>query len=190
MKKTIIFIMMLTCFCMASKPTHYNPTHYFEGKWYKCYESNIKPAMFEKAPKCSTTNGGLCEDYDAKGNMIHRRDSWGSESWYEYNAKGNRIHRRDSNGYEEWYEYDAKGNKIHLMASNGFEVWLEYDAKGNQIHFKRTNGEESWSEHDAKGNQIHWWSSDGQESWYKWFFDEKNNKKYQCRVDKNGNPSF
>ena len=121
MKKIIITLLLISAFAIGAQ----NPTHYFEGKWYKCYENDIE-LVVEKLPKCSTTNG-VCADYD---------------------SKGNKIHVRDSDGYEWWYDYDSKGNEIHYKDTDGVELW------------------------------------------YKWFFDEKNNTKYQCEVDENGNPSF
>ena len=52
------------------------------------------------------------------------------EAWTEYNAAGNVIHRKDSDGNEMWQEYDAAGNVIHLKDSDGWEEWTEYNADG------------------------------------------------------------
>ena len=59
----------------------------------------------------------------------------------------------------------------------------DYDAKGNKIHRRWSDGDEWWSDYDSKGNMIHRRDSYGNEWWFKWFFDEKKNKKYRCYVD-------
>lgn len=165
MKKTIIAILMLTCFCMAGT----KPTHYFEGRWYHCVELSIVEPVKPKLQKC-TTSKGVCADYDSKGNMIHSKNA----------------------GYEYWYDYDTKGNIIHKQSGN-FDFWCEYDDRGNKIHEIMKSGNykiEFWFEYDSKGNTIHMWDSDGYKWWTKWFYDDKINIKYQCDVDKNDNPYF
>lgn len=135
MKKTIFFIMILVCFCIAQDKR--NPTHFFENKWYYCLESHIKPVVEKKMPKCSTPIGE-CADYDSKGNMIHYKDSEGCEFWYEYDTKGNNIHEMNSKGAEMWYEYDADGNEIYVRTilvrlGFDFELWFKwfFDEKKN-----------------------------------------------------------
>ena len=56
MKQIIIGILVLLTVSMA------DPTHYIDGKWYSCDQS----------------------DYDSKGNRIHEKSSDGYESWYKY----------------------------------------------------------------------------------------------------------
>ena len=163
MKKMIISILLLACCCIANKPTHY-----FEGKWYNCIEYKIVKPKYYNQTVCNEY--GTCFDYDSKGNLIHCKTSDGVEWWSDYDSKGNWIHWKWSNGFEYWFDYDSKRNKIHYKnSSNGFESWSDYDSKGNEIHVKYSNGDESW---------------------YKWFFNKKENTKYQCDVDRNGNPEF
>ena len=162
MKKMIISILLLACCCIASKPTHY-----FEGKWYNCNEYVIVEPKYYNQTVCS--EDGTCIDYD---------------------SKGNKIHYKNSNGYESWSDYDSKGNRIHVKRSDGAELWYDYDSKGNMIQRKDSNGDEMWHDYDSKGNEIHWKDSNGYEWWYKWFFNKKENKKYQCYVDRDGNPEF
>lgn len=50
------------------------------------------------------------EEYDANGNLIHYKASYGVEWWREYDAYGNEIHYKASNGYEEWHEYEFWDN--------------------------------------------------------------------------------
>lgn len=68
---------------------------------------------------------------DSKGNVVHRKDSDGYESWYEYDENNNEIHYKNTNGYEVWYEYDENNNIIHTKNSFGSEAW--YDSRGNRI---------------------------------------------------------
>ena len=65
----------------------------------------------------------------------------------EYDNNGNLIHSKDSNGSEGWYKYDSNGNLIHSQNSHGLEKWYEYDSNGNQIHYKDNDGEEYWHEY-------------------------------------------
>ena len=37
-------------------------------------------------------------EYDEKGNLVHYKNSDGSESWSEYDEKGNEIHYKNSDG--------------------------------------------------------------------------------------------
>ncbi len=116
----------------------------------------IKENLGEKVCKELSVNGkkvslelevfGI-EEYDSKGNMIHSKDSYGDEYWYEYDSKGNKIHSKDSDGDEWWYEYDSKGNVIHYKDSSGSEIWREYDSKGKEIHRKTSEGSEWWYEY-------------------------------------------
>ena len=39
-------------------------------------------------------------EYDADGNMIHSKNSYGCEAWNEYDAGGNIIHAKSSVGYD------------------------------------------------------------------------------------------
>ena len=39
-------------------------------------------------------------------NRTHLKYLSGDEEWYEYDAKGKVIHYKDSDGMEKWYEYD------------------------------------------------------------------------------------
>ena len=106
-------------------------------------------------------------EYDSNGNMIHYKDSYGYEYWMEYDSNGNEIHYKNSDGYEEWKEYDSNGNEIHYKKSNGYEYWMEYDSNGNEIHFKDSNGYEYWKEYDSNGNMIHYKNSDGYKCSYR-----------------------
>ena len=65
----------------------------------------------------------------------------------EYDNNENLIHFKDSNGSEVWYKYDSNGNLIHSQNSHGLEKWYEYDSNGNQIHYKDNDGEEYWHEY-------------------------------------------
>lgn len=187
MKKTIIAIMMLACFCMAGGlPSEY----YFEGKTYMCEEDYIIVPELPKLPKCSNVSKGDCADYDAKGNEIHAKLANGREWWNEYDAKGNLIHWKSNSGAEWYWKYDTEGNKILSKDNRGTKFWNEFDAKGNRIHTKSNFGKEWWYEYNAKGYIIHTKDSQGHEWWYKWFFDKKNNKQYGCHVDQNGNPKL
>ena len=47
---------------------------------------------------------------DSNGNVVHRKDSNGSEYWKEYDENNNEIHYKDSDGFEAWY--DSEGNRI------------------------------------------------------------------------------
>ena len=116
MKQIIIGILVLLTVSMA------DPTHYIDGKWYSCDQS----------------------DYDSKGNLIHEKSSGGYELWYDYDSKVNQIHEKSSGGHESWYDYDSKGNRIHAKSSGGHELWFDYDSKGNRIHEKSSDGYESW----------------------------------------------
>jgi hypothetical protein len=68
---------------------------------------------------------------DSKGNVVHTKNSYGYEVWYDYDENNNQRHFKASNGYEQWREYDEKNNQIHLKDSYGYETW--YDSKGNRI---------------------------------------------------------
>ena len=72
------------------------------------------------------------QEYDSNENVIHCKNSDGSEYWKEYDSNGNEIHSKDSNGFEEWREYDSNGNLIHYKDSNGDECsfHVEYYPSG------------------------------------------------------------
>ena len=116
---------------------------------------------------------GFIEECDAKNNLIHSKNSDGSENWNEYDAKNNLIHSKNSDGSENWNEYDAKNNLIHYKDSRGYEYWNEYDANNNLVHYKNSRGYEYWKEYDEKNNLVHYKNSDGSENWNE--YDAKNN---------------
>ena len=72
------------------------------------------------------------ENYDERGNVIHKKDSDGDECWFEYDERGNKIHSKRSSGDEWWFERDERGNEIHRKFSDGRELWreIEYDENG------------------------------------------------------------
>jgi len=106
--------------------------------------------------------------YDKNNKLICRKNSKGTEEWFEHDKNGNVLHYKRSDGFEEWYEYNGKGNRIHTKRSDGTEEWYEYNSKGNNIHTKRSDGIEVWYEYDNKGTLVHIKASDGYELWYKY----------------------
>ena len=82
------------------------------------------------------------EEYDSNNNMIHHKNSYGSEYWSEYDSNNNLIHHKNSDGYEEWREYDSNNNLIHYKDSYGSEYWKEYDSNNNLFHHKDSSGYE------------------------------------------------
>ena len=154
---------------------------YYDGKWYDTWTHY---------------------EYDAKGNNIHEKNSYGtaydpegnriyvSEYWYEYDSKGNLIHVKDSLGTESWFDYDSKGNRIHEKASDGLECWLEYDDNGNIIKQKNPDGSEWRWEHDAHGNCIYMPFSNGREEWYEYEYDIHGNKIYEKMHDSSDSSSI
>ncbi|MBP5448437.1 MAG: hypothetical protein J6X95_10195 [Treponema sp.] len=85
---------------------------------------------------------GIVEDsmeYDKHNNRILEKKSYlsnGAErNWErEFDDRGNVIHSKDSYGYEEWYEYDERGNEILDRDSEGGLTWyeIEYDENGKK----------------------------------------------------------
>ena len=45
-------------------------------------------------------------------NVIHYKESDGTEFWSVYDENGNIIYNKSSEGIEHFYEYDEKGNLI------------------------------------------------------------------------------
>ena len=109
-----------------------------------------------------------CDKY---GSKIYEKLPDGSEIWFEpkYDKNNKLIYRKDSKGTEEWFEYDKNGNVIHYKKSDSSEEWYEYDNKGNCIYKKRSNGSECWMEYDNKGREIHSKCADGREDWSKYY---------------------
>ena len=115
-------------------------------------------------------NGETRYAYDKYGSIIYMKYPDGSEFWVEpkYDKNNKLICRKDSKGTEEWFEHDKNGSVLHYKRSDGFEEWYEYNGKGNRIHTKRSDGIEIWYEYDNKGTLVHIKASDGYEIWYKY----------------------
>ena len=108
---------------------------------------------------------------DKYGSKIYQKLPDGSETWFEpkYDKNNKLIYRKDSKGTEEWFEYDKNGNLLHYKKSDGDEVWYEYDSKGNCIHTKKSDGDETWTEYDNKGREIYSKWAYGREEWSKYY---------------------
>lgn len=79
---------------------------------------------------------------DKRGHIIEYKDS--ENYWYkqEYNSRGNMIHRNDEIG-DHYYEYDNNGNLIHRKCSNGYECWYLYD-ENNKMTYHKDNINHIW----------------------------------------------
>ena len=81
--------------------------------------------------------------YDAKGNLIYKKDSGGYERFYKYDEEGNLIYKKDSGGYEWVYKYDEEGNLIYKKYPDGYkgnEWFYKYDE--NILSSIKKNGKE------------------------------------------------
>ena len=145
--------------------------------WYDEHENEIR----------SVTDGTERRtelEYDERGNVIHRKESWGMELWYEYDERGNRTRERCA-AYDFFTDYDRHGNEAHIVHifanSGGFEeYWIdyEYDESGNVLHAKNSKTrEEQFCTYNAQGKDVYVKrvASDGAvtESWHD--YDERGN---------------
>lgn len=116
-------------------------------------------------------------EYDANGNVTHRKSGDGENSfkwWKEYDANGNATYCRDSDGYESWNEYDANGNHIHHRDNNGYHWRVEFNSDNKPTYRNFDNKRESRFEYDANGNMVH-------------YYDTNSNYAYWAEYDANGN---
>ncbi|MBQ9539545.1 MAG: hypothetical protein IJU95_09760 [Treponema sp.] len=91
---------------------------------------------YEGGVETYTTSNNIMSEYDALGNIIHRRSMRDDGSYYEY-----------------WSEYDSK-NEIHTRYNDGREVWKEYDGAGRLLHERWLDGNEDWYEYDENGKNT------------------------------------
>lgn len=92
--------------------------------------------------------------YDLNGNLI-RYTNPNSTSYYTYDEAGNMIHSKESIVSEKWYEYDEKGRIIYLKDSKGIEEWIQYNSKGDRLFRRKySNGAESLSAYNEHSNKI------------------------------------
>lgn len=122
--------------------------------------------------------GRIQNDYDNKGNLIHKKvfDSDGLEGWYDYNNKGKKIHQIEKfsvNGQENEKWFDDNGNEIHWKSSSGMENWTEYNSDNKPIHCKDNRNSEWWRQYDKYGNQILHKTSFGLEVRTEYKYDSK-----------------
>jgi len=88
--------------------------------------------------------------YDDKGNVVHYKDSTGSEekTVNTYDKNGNLTSRRVvfSDNFWKEYKFDSNGKEYHYVDSSGFEratmynsngdILQEVDSKGNEVNYK------------------------------------------------------
>jgi len=72
-------------------------------------------------------------EYDAMGNLIHKKDAGNKEWKYEYDAKGRLISLTDPLNHKTGYEYDGMDNRIALINANLKRSEFEYDCKNNMV---------------------------------------------------------
>ena len=86
--------------------------------------------------------------------LIHYKNSFGDEEWYEYDENGNKIYEKHYDGNEVWYSHDSQDRVIHRKWKNGYEEWYEYNEDG-RCHIKNSNGDVF-----HRNDDLH--------SWYEW----------------------
>ena len=122
--------------------------------------------------------------FDAYGNKIyHRNLETGFEVVWDYDERGNMIHIKNSSGSEEWKEYDENNREIRWNTTGKIEVIKEYDERGNMIHRKQTGGieVEEWRNYDENNRITHYkFTHDNRE-----FFYYKNGKRVEAFTMKN-----
>jgi YD repeat-containing protein len=63
--------------------------------------------------------------YDAFGNLIRKKKSWGEGTWrYEWNAAGMLSKVKRPDGREVLFKYDALGRRIEKQFGNVFTRWV------------------------------------------------------------------
>ena len=73
----------------------------------------------------------ITEEKNENNQVTHRVYDDNVEEWHEYDANGNRVHYRNTYGYQSWYDYNENKGLIHFKNSSNFETW--FDGAGNQI---------------------------------------------------------
>jgi YD repeat-containing protein len=79
-------------------------------------------------------------EYDANGNVTHRRDTQGDEWWRTYDADGRETYYKNG-AVERWRTYDAKGHEIERRDKAGVVFEKQYDADGKEVYYKDATGE-------------------------------------------------
>lgn len=74
-----------------------------ESEWleYDVNEQLVRKILFSISDDCLYYN-----EYDDKGNIVHKIDRYGNQEWYEYDECGRLIRSRDLWGGERILEYD------------------------------------------------------------------------------------
>ena len=82
----------------------------------------------------------LAYTYDAQGNELTYRDSYGNWSERTRDAQGNVLTFKDSNGYWRECTRDAQGNELTFKDNYG--NWREFtrDAQGNVLTYRDSYG--------------------------------------------------
>lgn len=140
-------------------------------------------------------------DYDAEGNPNGRTE-------YEYDAFGNMVHRKQINKneiptYEETWSYDGSGNLLlnttawyDSEGSYNYGTENVYDTSGNEIrNMEYGQGKElivgTEQEYNADGNIakiMHYYKDEKVTRWEEYEYDAAGNLKRMCYYDESGQP--
>lgn len=116
-------------------------------------------------------------DYDELGNLIHLKNSFGTEYWYEYDSSGNKSYLKTSEGDEVFFEYDNNDNCIYSKSSRGFEMQYKYNELNlKYFEFNSRFGHITLYQYDRNNRLIRSIDSDGCVTRY--YYDSKGNLTY------------
>ncbi|HML32131.1 DUF6531 domain-containing protein [Sporomusa sphaeroides] len=96
--------------------------------------------------------------YDARENLIWKKDRRGNETTHIYNEANQLIAEKQSSGLIHTIEYDASGRKAAEKDTGGVDIRYRYDGRGNLIEIQSRIEGERWQTisytYDAKGRKT------------------------------------
>lgn len=122
--------------------------------------------------------------YDAKENIIWKKDRRGNETSYLYNEESQLIAEKLPNGLIHTIEYDAAGRKIADIDTSGVDIRYRYDERGNLLESKSRIEGERWQTvsyaYDAKGRTVSYTDGSGNVTHY--YYQENQSKPWQMKT--------
>ncbi len=103
--------------------------------------------------KITDGNGNETEmEYDALGNMTHRKDAEGYEETYTYNGISRMTYSKDKNQKERTYVYNSRGNLTDVYEPLGKHTSCSYYSNGLLRRVTDANANPTNFTYDTNGN--------------------------------------
>jgi YD repeat-containing protein len=122
--------------------------------------------------------------YDAKENILWKKDRRGNETSYLYNEESQLIAEKQPNGLIHTLKYDAAGRKIADIDTSGVDIRYRYDERGNLLEIKSRIEGERWQTvryaYDAKGRTVSYTDGNGNVTHY--YYQENESKPWQMKT--------